>query len=593
MKSPSPRQPFISQDDGREYERLRGIEREYELETIAENAGQLVQYQAMSLRILAGLTSRTLGQLAGLTGNADGSRSVAADVRSLIADVDALAAGSNLSAVTPQLPASTPNDETSEDVQTVLMELLERVAKRYLKDQKALHQIAMHLRQAYEPPFLGMRNEAEKWLISGMKRTGRDREEDFDDSLRLLRASLDSPFGSGDYVAFFQLGWLLWQHEGSARDAEDAFYKAQRLSAEPGDLFYVKSLRHLAYMQYLQGNYEGAYEVAHKALGHHEDYEVRFEAARYAAMLGRADETIQLLNLCVRERPTTIITMFAEADFMRAPDGSKLLGNMADLASQLLEQARKRAAKNLQHWRMGLMVVESAEKLITHKIELPDDLGPIGLSMVTDVAQADYLMALEIDRRALTAGDKVLHVARDTLRREVRETASVLGKAQGELEKLEFSGRRRMTEALDWKEEQIRDMPGITQVLRGGGVVLRLLFPVFGGLIEWASYPKEQALLPELVKADPSAAELVTWLDAVYRYGSWLVYCYIIFGLVQLIDLVLRQKMRATIERVYEEVVRVDEAQSSGELGALRKTVWDATRRKQRAEEALRLIEPL
>jgi len=67
---------------------------------------------------------------------------------------------------------------------------------------------------------------------------------------------------------------------------------------------------------------------------------------------------------------------------------------------------------------------------------------------------------------------------------------------------------------------------------------------------------------------------------------------YLVFADRKLCDMVIQQQQRAKIERVYNEVVRVDEAQSSGELGALRKTVWEATRRKQRAEEALRLIEP-
>jgi tetratricopeptide (TPR) repeat protein len=567
---------------------LRGIEREYELETVAEHPRQLIQFQAVSLRVLSGHASRTLTHLASLTGVSPADAGVSGDVRAIVAGVDAL----SLAAGASESVAESGDESTG--MQTVLVDLFERVAKQYFKDQRSLRQIASTLRDSYEAPFLGMRNEAEKWLISGMKRAGRDREEDFNDALRLLRASIDSPFGNGDYVAWFQLGWLLWQHEHNVVDAEDAFYKAQRLSAAASDLYYIKSLRHLAYMQYLRGNFAGAYENIHKALELSPDHDARLDAARYAAMLGNNVEAIRLLEQCIRERPTTIISMFAEGDFLRAPESSKLLTSMAELAALMLAEARSRTAKNLQHWRMGLMVVDSAEKLIGHKIPMPEDVGQKALEMMPDVSQADYLLALEIDRRSLAAGDKVLHVARDVLKGEVRETTSVLGKAQGELEKLEFAAKRRMLEARDWKEEQVGEMPSLMKMLRGKGVALNLMFPAIGVLMELAGTPLVRLALqiPDTQPTLTFNGSFETSLLLLYVSLSWVLFSYVIFAMAQMCDLVIRQRLRARIEKVYEEVIRVDEAQSSGELGALRKTVWEATRRKQRAEEALRLIEP-
>jgi tetratricopeptide (TPR) repeat protein len=583
MKSSAPRQSQSTHEDAGEYERLRGIEREYELEIVAEHPRQLIQFQAVSLRVLSGHASRTLSHLAALTGSTQAS---AGDVRAIVSGVDTLGLGA---------AAGMQGDSDDEGgMQTVLVDLFDRVAKQYFKEQRILRQIAGNLRDAYEAPFLGMRNEAEKWLVSGMKRAGRDRDEDFNDALRLLRASIDSPFGNGDYVAWFQLGWLLWQHERNVVDAEDAFYKAQRLSAATNDLYYLKSLRHLAYMQYLRGNYTAAYDTVHKALDINPDHETRIEAARYAAMLGGNAESIRLLEQCIRERPTTIISMFAEGDFLRAPESSKLLGLMAELAALMLAEARSRTAKNLQHWRMGLMVVDSAEKLIGHKITTPDDVGQKAIDQMPDVAQADYLLALEIDRRSLAAGDKVLHVARDVLKGEVRETTSVLGKAQGELEKLEFAAKRRMHEAHDWKEEQVGEMPSLMKTLRGKGIGLNLLFPVIGVILEMSGLPIVRAVL-QIPKDQPTFqynGNVPAWILLSYACMSWVLFSYIVFALAQLGDLLILQSQRAKIERVYNEVIRVDEAQSSGELGALRKMVWEATRRKQRAEEALRLIEP-
>ena len=588
MKSSAPRQSVSAHEDAREYERLRGIEREYELETVAEHPRQLIQFQAVSLRVLSGYASRTLSHLGALAGATTANAAVSGDVRAIVAGVDTLGLDAAANGI-----ANDTDDEAS-GMQTVLVDLFERVAKQYFKEQRILRQIAGSLRDVYEAPFLGMRNEAEKWLVSGMKRAGRDRDEDFNDALRLLRASIDSPFGNGDYVAWFQLGWLLWQHEHNVVDAEDAFYKAQRLSAGTGDLFYLKSLRHLAYMQYLRGNHAAAYDTVHKALDISPDHETRIEAARYAAMLGGNAEAIRLLEQCIRERPTSIISMFAEGDFLRAPESTKLLSLMAELAALMLAEARSRTAKNLQHWRMGLMVVDSAEKLIGHKIAMPEDVGQKALEQMPDVTQADYLLALEIDRRSLAAGDKVLHVARDVLKGEVRETSSVLGKAQGELEKLEFAAKRRMHEASDWKEEQLVAMPGLMKTLRGKGVGLNLLFPAIGGTMEAIGMPIVRAVLK--IQKDEATIHYTGALNnslmIVYALLSWLIFSYVVFAVALLCDLVIRQRLKGRIERVYEEVIRVDEAQSSGELGALRKTVWEATRRKQRAEEALRLIEP-
>jgi tetratricopeptide (TPR) repeat protein len=549
----------------------------------------------VSLRILAGQASRTLARLSAIAGSAEGSRiedgAVGGDVRSLIGNVDLLNSQSNTPITIPQLSAAGDSDEQMTGVLTVLVDLFERIAKQHLKDQKTLRQIASALRESYEAPFLGMRNEAEKWLISGMKRAGRDRDEDFNDAIRLLRASLDSPFGTGDYVAWFQLGWLLWQHEHNLAGAEDAFYKAQRLTSAQADLYYIKSVRHLAYIQYLRGNYAVAYENIQKVLAIHPDHESRFECARYAAMLARESETIQLLEQCIRERPTTIIAMFAESDFFRAPEGTKLLTEMAELASRMLEQARQRTAKNLQHWRMGLMVVDSAEKMIGHKIPMPADVGAQALAHTSDVGQADYMTALEIDRRSLSAGDKVLHVARNVLKQEVRDSTSVLGKAQGELEKLEFARRRRITEAQDWKEEQIEEMPSLLKFLRGKSLALNLMFPIIGVLMELAGLPQVKRMFGiDMTGVTPDVSQYCVYL--FYCTISWLIFSYFVFAIAQIFDVGLRHRQQLRIERVYEELLRVDEAKSSGELGALRKTVWEATRRKQRADEALRLIEP-
>ena len=166
-------------------------------------------------------------------------------------------------------------------------EVLERLSQQLMQQQRTLETIAELLHRPYEARALELRKEADKWLTSGMKNTGRDRDEDWKDARRLLNATIDNPVGMQDYVTWFQLGWLHWKHESDIAHAEEAFYRAGRLSAPSQDLYHVKSLRHSAYMQYLQARYQDAYATIQKALAVSRDYNTMYDAARYSAKTGR------------------------------------------------------------------------------------------------------------------------------------------------------------------------------------------------------------------------------------------------------------------------------------------------------------------
>ena len=149
-----------------------------------------------------------------------------------------------------------------------------------------------------------------------MSRQGRDRKEDFNDSMRLFRITMENPIGMQDYVVWFHYGWLLWQHEEKIPEAAEAFYRAGRLSGHKADLYHLESLRHLAHMQYLLGNLEDAYQTIQKALAMDGHHATLYDAARYAARTDRPQESLRLLEACIRMQPTTIVSMFAEEDFV-------------------------------------------------------------------------------------------------------------------------------------------------------------------------------------------------------------------------------------------------------------------------------------
>jgi X-X-X-Leu-X-X-Gly heptad repeat protein len=305
----------------------RYIDNHYHLEMIAENNRQLVDYQAQSLRLqheaaisniramgeIAHRQDQTKNLLSTLVGGLDCLNAT------LVSGLDHLNdAMGRLSDGMDTLNATASEALDALYAQTeVLRAGFESIASRMMEQQRVLEGIADILRRPYQTKALELLKEADHALKNGMKASGRDREEEFKDAARLLRNVLDNPIGSRNYVAWFQAGWLNWKAKSNLAEAEEAFYQAARLSSSKGDLYHAYSLRHLAYMQDLQGRPAEAYDTVHKALHvTSNDHDTMYDAARYAAKTGRERETLEMLDKCIDLQPQTTITMFSEEDFM-------------------------------------------------------------------------------------------------------------------------------------------------------------------------------------------------------------------------------------------------------------------------------------
>lgn len=186
------------------------------------------------------------------------------------------------------------------------------------KQHSQLEDIKNFLSRPYETAVLELRNSANYWLLCGMRDSGEDQNKYFKDSIQLLNQCLENPVGKRDYVVWFQKGWLLWKHTGDLNKAEETFSEARRLSKPKLDLYYQKSLRHLAYIQYLNDKPEKAYQTIQQAVNtcKDDDHDTLFDAARYAARNGYKKEALKYLNQCINLRPETSVTMFAEEDFI-------------------------------------------------------------------------------------------------------------------------------------------------------------------------------------------------------------------------------------------------------------------------------------
>lgn len=202
------------------------------------------------------------------------------------------------------------------DLSDLLEDALSRISQQIMDQQETLDEIVALLKHPYQTRVRELRIEGQKWLFHGMQRRERDRHEDWKDAMRLLKTVTDNPVGMQDYVVWFQTGWLLWKHQRDVIAAEEAFYRAQRLSTDSRDLYHHLSLRHLAHMQYLQGDngHPGklleAYRTIHQALEVSSDYNTMYDAARLSARSKHEDEAVEFLEKCIDIHPHTVISMF-------------------------------------------------------------------------------------------------------------------------------------------------------------------------------------------------------------------------------------------------------------------------------------------
>lgn len=275
---------------------------------------------------------------------------------------------------------------------------LEHISNQLERQQKTLEEISLLLQKPYEAKALELRREGEKWLTNGMNNGGREREEDWKDAIRLLSLTIDNPIGMQDYVAWFQIGWLIWKFEGYIDKASDAFYRAQRLSAPNQDLFHIKSLRHLAHMHYLKGDFEKSYQTISKALkankpkhGNVVQHNLMYDNARLAAKTGNEKEAMDLLERCIETKPETYLTMFSEEDFQISTEA------MLELSSRKLLEARDNAKKKIISFQNSISKIKQAfenANIVLDEIFTKAQKEVSRLSELVD--QADYITSLEI-----------------------------------------------------------------------------------------------------------------------------------------------------------------------------------------------------
>ena len=281
---------------------------------------------------------------------------------------------------------SEENENPSASLDESVRQAIAPFANEVLSHQEKLREIAASLRRLHQPEQLKVLNEAETALRNGMRGTGRDRLEDLRDALRLLRSIQADPVSGRDYYIWFDIGWILWQLDGNLVEAEEAFYQAARLSATAGDWLHNFSLRHQAYMQYLQNKHKLAHATITKAVAHTpDDAETLYDAARYAARAERNAEALAHLDRCFDVNPMVLVYALGEEDFQETgmePQVRSLLTAKRDTGLSVLRT-------EVARWRRAIAAVREAGEQSNVPVEISADLNEKAVMEYAGISDTD------------------------------------------------------------------------------------------------------------------------------------------------------------------------------------------------------------
>jgi tetratricopeptide (TPR) repeat protein len=272
----------------------------------------------------------------------------------------------------------------------------DRICERIARLEKWEQEIAETLRRPYKTKALELREEADKSITKAASYDGKDQRETFEDALGLLRAAVgpDNPMGQQDFVTCFQIGWLLWKLESNFPEAERAFDRVRRLTIATNEVWHIRALRHLAYMQYLQGKYEEAFTTAEQALNKDRSCATLFDSARYAALSKQPDTTIALLDECIGFEPLMFNTMFGEPDFR----GIRLL--IGGLATRKQDKVCSVVLKNLERCRRICAIRRETAVKSGVAVEIEPQLLVSVKELEECILKADYIQLLSLQKRS-------------------------------------------------------------------------------------------------------------------------------------------------------------------------------------------------
>jgi len=338
---------------------IRSIESSYQVAMIADNPSHLrhfmVESQVAQFQALASANTQLAQVNAGLVGIHEGLSNLTWAVQDGFAAV-----GDALDGISGQIA----------DLGYALEQGFTALAGEMQRQNATLGEIARLLSTKLEGEAREIRNSALAAVKEGCSPEAFDQEGSLREALQLFRVTVEHPMGLRDYVAWFNIGWLLWKLDADLPGAEKAFATAVRQSMDKKDAFHVMASRHLAYMRYLQKNTDGAYQGARLALQTAAtDPENLHTLLLIAAQAGKADEVAQTFRTLVADHPDRLAACLAEPELEpHAQTLQSVLDDLVQAARQRLHEAADRIAAVLEreraeaaraYWRDRLLSAEN------------------------------------------------------------------------------------------------------------------------------------------------------------------------------------------------------------------------------------------
>lgn len=294
-----------------------------------------------------------------------------------------------------------------------------RAGERLLAGAQAQEAAFDRLSASYDIMHREMAIQGRHALKNGVRYTGREREEEFKDALRLLKGVLENPIGSRNYAIWFEVGWIEWMLGEPIETAINSFYHAARLSGSDDTAYFVPALRHQAHLQAQHGSFPEAFATIQRALAVTGESEplLWVEAARYALGAGHRPTAQSLLDQALDRSPASAYALYSD------PDLAPLHASCGQTIERFTEAARSVAARELTRLQAARETKAYLVENLKLEIELPistavpPSIEGCSLFEAHSVAEAARREASEIFDRAITAVEAEYAKAEEAARR--------------------------------------------------------------------------------------------------------------------------------------------------------------------------------
>jgi len=294
-----------------------------------------------------------------------------------------------------------------------------RIAAEFLLVDKTQYEAIAASSRAGAPTSVRLKlDHAASKLSSGMMSLDdKERDDAYEDAYTTYCIVAETAFGRTDRTTWFQLGWLMWKHYRDLDKAIQYFSDAAECSNGQRDIFCRKILRHLAYMQYLQGDLKAAYDTSRFMMDIGVKPQALFDIARYQACSGKttASYVLELIDVVLVVFPAQYIALLIDDDFSGVQqECRKCLG-------ELTLDAQDYAATGIQRWEENVKQLLTAHACQQTTTSLPEAVTN-GYQVAKQLCeQADYFTFRLIGRNAHEVNALVMQELRQICEREHAE----------------------------------------------------------------------------------------------------------------------------------------------------------------------------